>query len=71
MGRARGARPKKPMKADMPFDWTDQLINEVQESTNSTSALMEKYASDPPSPGKSQRERRWACLLYTSPSPRD
>ena len=44
----------------MPFDWTDQLINEVQESTNSTSALLEKYASDPPSPGKSQRERRWA-----------
>jgi hypothetical protein len=60
MGRARGARPKKPMKAEMPFDWTDALINEVQESTNSTGALMEKYASDPPSPGKSQRERRWA-----------
>ena len=25
-----------------------------------TGALLEKYASDPPSPGKSQRERRWA-----------
>ena len=60
MGRARGAKPRKPKVADMPFAWTDQLINEVQESTNSASALLEKYASDPPSPGKSQRERRWA-----------
>ncbi len=57
MGRARARKPKV---AEMPFDWTDALINEVQESTNSASALMEKYASDPPSPGKSQRERRWA-----------
>ena len=58
MGRAKGRRPQKPKVAEMPFDWTDSLINEVMESTNSTSALMEKYASDPPSPGKSQRERR-------------
>ena len=60
MGRARGAKPRKPKVADMPFDWTDALINEVQESTNSAGALLDKYAADPPSPGKSQRERRWA-----------
>ena len=47
MGRAKGAKPRKPKVAEMPFDWTDSLINEVMESTNSTSALMEKYASDP------------------------
>ena len=52
MGRARGAKPRKPKVADMPFAWTDALINEVQESTNSTGALLDKYASDPPSPGK-------------------
>ena len=38
MGRAKGRRPQKPKVADMPFDWTDSLINEVMESTNSTSA---------------------------------
>jgi hypothetical protein len=60
MGRAKGMKARKPKVAEMPFAWTDALINEVQESTNSASALLDKYASDPPSPGKSQRERRWA-----------
>jgi hypothetical protein len=60
MGRAKGMKARKPKVAEMPFAWTDALINEVQESTNSASALLDKYAADPPSPGKSQRERRWA-----------
>ena len=42
MGRAKKGAVRKPKVADMPFDWTDSLINEVMESTNSTSALMEK-----------------------------
>ena len=37
----------------MPFAWTDALINEVHGKYEiRPAALLDKYASDPPSPGK-------------------
>ena len=46
---------------------SERLLEALSELNDST---IDAAAEEPPAKGK-VRWKRWACLLYTSPSPRD